>query len=158
MAYSRMMPPLCIASYQGNLAEVKSIIQTLGAPDQTTLDDYFSEEPLERSLSPKFLRRMTPLFAAALMKHSSVVEYLIQNGEDVSAGTQELDSADSIGGLSPLHAAFLELPTLSSTQMAQQLGIIHFGCKSISSFFHWPPNLDDGLDGVVPRRTRLEFH
>jgi len=75
MAYIRMMPPLCLAiSYQGNLAEVKSIIQTLGAPDQTTLDDYFSEEPLEHGLRPKFLRRMTPLFAAALMKHSSVVE------------------------------------------------------------------------------------
>jgi len=41
MAYSTMMPPLCLASYQGNLAEVKSIIQTLGAPDQTTLDDFF---------------------------------------------------------------------------------------------------------------------
>lgn len=128
-------PHLCLASYDGDLAMVQQILQTQGANVQTTLD-YFEEKSLERSRSSKYLRGMTPLFAAALKKHSSVVQYLIKNGANVSAGTQITQPfypTYVLDGLTPLHAAFLELPDMSSVQMAQQSEIIQILVKSGAS-------------------------
>ena len=114
---------------------VQKILQTQGANIQTTLD-YFEEKSPERSRSSKYLRGMTPIFAAALKKHSSVVQYLIKNGANVSEGTQITQPfypTYVLDGLTPLHAAFLELPDMSSIQMAHQLKIIQLLVKSGAS-------------------------
>jgi len=85
---------LLLACEEGNVDAVQHFVEECGA-DVNAADNYLK------------IGGVTPLFVASLKGHLETVRYLISKAANVSAMTHTEDHT-GYGGLTPLHAAFME--------------------------------------------------
>lgn len=98
--------PLILACHFGELDSVKHMVDIWNV-DVQAAGTYYPDPKFFNKKPPKNrIEAASPLFVASFQNHSKIVSYLLEEGADVSARTENPRSA-RYDGLSPLYGAFV---------------------------------------------------